>query len=186
MPDCSWFRSNPLAGCALAALAFACLAAPGAHADPRHEAVVRVASPVADRLLGGGSARRAALEVRTVSTETFGVGEALVHSYRARASVQLAPVSAGLAPYAGFGLGLQVVEGETAESVRGPGVGVGSIDVGTGANAFLGLRIPVGRASLYAEGRAGLANDLGRVQRDRLRIDGRGDYSGFAGVRWAF
>lgn len=170
-----------------AAVAVGLLAGGAAAAESAGPPVVRVAAPVADRLLGGGPSRRTALEVRSVTTEKFGVGETKVHSYRARATVELAPTAAAVAPYAGLGVALQLVGGQSVEAVRGPGVGVGSLDIGAGANAFLGLRIPIRHgASVFAEGRAGLASDVGRVQRDRIRVDGRGDYTGFAGVRWAF
>jgi hypothetical protein len=161
--------------------------APAAGADgPRSSGIV-TAAPVDDQVIRGAASGRTALEVRSVRSESFGLAEAKVSSYRARASVRLTRGSGALVPYAGLGLGLQLVEGESASTVRGQGVGVGRVDIGAGANAFLGLRIPVGlQASVFAEGRAGLANDLGQGQRDRLRIDGRGDYSGFAGLRWAF
>jgi hypothetical protein len=164
------------------------VAAPASAEAP--EASVRESrrpSPVADRVLTAGPTHRTALEVRRVRPQTFGVGEAKVRSYRARASVRLRSRVEAISPYAGLGLGLQLVAGESNETVRGPGVGVGSVDVGAGANAFIGLRIPMGRsAAVFAEGRAGLAGDVGQAQRDQLRIEGRGDYTGVAGLSWAF
>jgi len=145
------------------------------------------AGEVADRVIGDDAHTRAHFEWRTVTPESLGVGEAEVRSYRARASLRLSGTPTGIASYAGFDVGVQLVRGYSSEAVRGPGVGVGSLDVGTGANAVLGFRLPVGEhASLYAEGRAGLGSDLGPSQSDRLRIEGRGDYSGFAGLRLSF
>ncbi len=142
---------------------------------------------LAERVVQTGRQVHTTLAVRAVRPEAFGVRDAYVRSYRARASVGVDSRVTPVNPYAGLGVGVQLVAGQSTEAVRGPGEGLGSVDVGTGANAFMGLELPMGKwMALFAEGRAGLWRDLGRVQRNSLHIDGLGDYSGFAGLRLDF
>ncbi len=185
-----------LAPCLLGTTAFAndmhLGASPGAMLKWRSDSVIGgvrservLADKLGDRLRVG-----AELAVRDYHVATVAMDDVRVSRYSGRAVVQVVAFPHTVTPYAGFGVGFELLDiaGEAAQAaLRNAGVEVQESAVGARGAAFLGLQVPVlPELSLFAEGRAGLAFELNREFENALAPDDIGSVSGFAGMRLAF
>jgi hypothetical protein len=144
-----------------------------------------LASGLGDRLRLGGE-----LEFRSYEVEMLGLDGIGVRSYDLRAIAQIVPFPRHFSPYAGLGVGVDLLELDDQRleaALAAAGLHSDAYGLAAGGIAFLGLGLPLGEHfSLFAEGRAGLSFDLVGDQDADLEPGDLGAVTGMAGMRLRF
>ncbi len=156
----------------------------GASAGPSFAGQI-LGSGFGDRLRLGGE-----LEVRSYEIGLPGLDGIGVRSYDLRALLQVVPFPRHLSPYAGLGVGLELLDLEDRRleaALAAAGLDAEPIGLAAGGVGFLGLALPLGpNFSVFAEGRAGLSFDLlsgGAAEPDAGDL---GAVTGMAGLQLRF
>ena len=156
----------------------------GASAGPAFAGQV-LASGLGDRLRLGGE-----LEFRSYEVDLLGLDGIGLHSYDLRAIAQIVPFPRHFSPYAGLGIGVELLELDDPRleaALAAAGFRSDAWGLAAGGVAFLGLGLPLGEHfSLFAEGRAGLSFDLVGDQDVNLKPGDLGAVTGMAGLRLRF
>jgi hypothetical protein len=156
----------------------------GASAGPSFAGHV-LASGLGDRLRLGGE-----LEYRSYEVDLLGIDGIGVRSYDLRALAAIVPFPHHFSPYAGLGVGVELLELDDQRleaALAAAGFDSDAYGLAAGGIAFLGLGLPLGdHFSLFAEGRAGLSFDILGDQEADLGPSDLGAFTGMAGVRLRF